>query len=608
MSRTPDRRAVWASRLDAVFLALVVAGAGFWAYRLSRYKSAVRAARAGMPFGVGSRPEPAGLSQGQLLQLGWMHAGLHIPDGSYVRRDIRKRPGTRRIGLFGCSFVEGLESGPGYDLGSLLEKRLRRAGMRDVEVVNFGTYAYGMHQSYLLWTYLGRRFGLDQAVFFPEDFDLWRDDSFVYEDKYAALHARYALSGAGLLLVPLLGGDPAEAMSRYHRLLTPWRYARYDNRPTLALRVLLPPGRRRGLNPFYYWPRLLWREELPETYARIFAAVAAQGGRPIVWTHSGELAGFLGGRLRALGIPCELDGAWRAMERCPELYRAPGGHLGPLGNDLQAGLLYAFMAGDAGAAATRIGLSVLDHHARGGTSGRPLDQFEALAIGVGPHRLAGLAAAAGSQSNSPPLKLLSGLQDLKAAALVTTPPPDPALLPRPALLDDAAPVVAVLESAGGTVRIPMGRLRAPTRVVGTVVLAAGRWDGSWSGGGSWSLRISDGDWFRGLSVSADRRVSRVRIEVAGDPLLESGAPGAAPAVFRPLFAELLKIRAAPEGYADIGQLPPRGTVDLLARREGEWSERFPMFSYALERRRLAPFATPRAIRSSMGQVGTASSR
>jgi hypothetical protein len=553
----------------------------------------MRAVREAQPYGPGAEPARAGLSEGQLLQLGWMHAVPNIPESSYVRRDILKRPGTTRIGLFGGSFVEGLESGRGYDLASFLERRFRRAGTRNVEVVNFGTFAYGMHQSYLLWGYLGRRFGLDYAFFFPEYFYIQGDESFIFQEQYASVHARYVLSGEGIELMPVIGGDRIEAVKQYNRLLTPWRYARFDYRPPLAVRLLLPPERRRGINPFYYWPLKLIDEEIEETYVRIFASIAAQGGRPIVWTHSQELADSLRARLGLLHIPLEHSDIWKIMERAPEVYSAPVGHLSPIGNEVQAEELYSFITGDPRPRATLIELSALDQRLPDRIVGRPLDQYDALAIGVGSHRLAGLVTVLHGKAPPP---ILAGLQDMKAAALLTTAPPDAVLAPVPVLLDNEARVFAVLESDGGIVRVPLGRLHAPSRVIGTIVLDASFWEGRWSNGGRWSLQIQNGDWFRRLSVFGDRRLKRVTIESGGITLLESGAKNTGPVEFRSHFAELLRIRAVPDGYVDVRNLPAQGALDLLGRRNGKWSGRFPLFSYTIRNRLLAPFATSHALR------------
>src|SRR5258708_28200053 len=125
MRLTAAHRTLWAECWKLAVLVLIAAGGSFWVYRFLQYMRAVREAK---PYGSGAEPAGAGLSEEQLLQLGWMHAAPHIPESSYVRRDILKRPGTTRIGLFGWSFVEGLESGRGYELAAFLGRRFCRAG------------------------------------------------------------------------------------------------------------------------------------------------------------------------------------------------------------------------------------------------------------------------------------------------------------------------------------------------------------------------------------------------------------------------------------------------------------------------------------------------
>lgn len=578
-----------AARAFFVLVSLpVLAGAAYWTRKWAAHVAAVRAAE---PYGSGADPRAAGLSAAQLLQLGWMHAPPHVPASSYVRR-LARRAGARRVGLFGCSFVQGLETAEGFDPASLLERRLRALGLGDVEAVNFGNYGYGMHQSHLIWTYLAQRHGLDAAFFFPQDFHYRRDQTFAYEDEYAALHARYVLAGDGVELVPVLGRDRKDAMRRYHRLLTPRRYLRYDRRPPMAAKVLMPRGRTHGFNPFYYHPRP--EAEIPETYVRLFSALARAGARPAVWTHSPELERAVGARLRGEQVPFEVSSAWTEADRAPELYRAPGGHLGPLGNDLQARELAAFIAGRDGAWAPVIELSPAPARGRPAAA-PPLDRCDALSIGIGGRRLAALAGKTLDPRDQRPLTPLRSLSGRRAASLLVAPGVDGGLLAMAAPLEDGAALEAVLSSGGREFRVPLGRASAPGGLVGRIALSGREWSGA-EGGREWSVRVDEGDWLRRLSVSGAPPTRLRRLELGGAALVENAGPGPRGLELRPVSGELLRVRALPDGWAEVEDLPSTGTVDLIAESGGRTVARLALYAYTIRRRPLARFGTPAARR------------
>lgn len=92
--------------------------------------------------------------------LGWSITADSAPTLSFLHYPFAKKPGTIRIGIFGCSFVKGREGVYGDEFPSFLQRKLHRISSRPVEVINFGVDGYGMHQSWLLWSYLGKKYDL----------------------------------------------------------------------------------------------------------------------------------------------------------------------------------------------------------------------------------------------------------------------------------------------------------------------------------------------------------------------------------------------------------------------------------------------------------------
>ena len=170
---------------------------------------------------------------------------------SYLFFPETKPDGVIRIGVFGCSFVEGAEALDGLDFPSLLRSEFERAGMDSVEVINFGVSGFGIHQSYLMWQVLGAKYDLDYTIFNFWNFHRERDNTFIQlGDSYGPLHARYILVEDRIELIDVVGIDWAEASARYFSLLPPWRYIRYDSKAPPLLRSVVP--RYRFLpNPLY---------------------------------------------------------------------------------------------------------------------------------------------------------------------------------------------------------------------------------------------------------------------------------------------------------------------------------------------------------------------
>lgn len=86
--------------------------------------------------------------------------------GSRQHREFarEKPPGTKRIGIFGDSFVENRRLPVQYSFTEPLDHLLNRSG-EDFEVLNFGNDGYGTDQSYLLYADEGASLDLDVVLY-----------------------------------------------------------------------------------------------------------------------------------------------------------------------------------------------------------------------------------------------------------------------------------------------------------------------------------------------------------------------------------------------------------------------------------------------------------
>ncbi len=166
-----------------------------------------------------------------------------------------KSPGKIRIGCFGCSFTYGAEVGPADDYPSQLQKFYEQAGMKNVEVINFGSSGYGFNQSYLLYEKIGKKYGLDYIVIGPAGFYDYRERTFNNaNDEYSSsLHARYIVTREGVSLLSVLGKTTKEQRALYFRFLPVIYYLRYDVFPQAIIRCIARKGWSTIKNPFYYF-------------------------------------------------------------------------------------------------------------------------------------------------------------------------------------------------------------------------------------------------------------------------------------------------------------------------------------------------------------------
>lgn len=450
-----------------LFWAAVVSGAVALHYRSwVRHRRHYAVFAGGMPVCRGSC---APLTQAQANLLGWVLPPADLAPTSFFKVPPAKRPGTTRIGVFGCSFVAGDEVAAGQDFPTLLQERFRRAGRRDVEVVNFGVSAYGMHQAYLLWQFLGQRYGLDETVFMPFEFHESRDTTFLMDTQaYGPIHSRFILDGGRLRLIAAAGASNKERSAGYYRMLPLWRYLRYDSKPPALLRSLLPASLSWKANPFYYWRGR--DDEAFETYALIFRALADSAkSLYVVSDGDGALASRLAaavGEGRAHFLQSRLFD-FTAKNRT--LYYAPHGHMSALGNRARADELYAWLSGRSTAVLDLPELRPAVWPAGPRAPGLPLDRAASVSV-----RAAGKIAGAFQYYDEDCLGCVTGRSpDFKKdglAALLIEDRPEARLIGLHRPLRDGERVFLRLPDGRPSA---VGAVRSPDGVLGRLVFSRG---------------------------------------------------------------------------------------------------------------------------------------
>lgn len=327
------------------------------------------------------------LSREQVVMLGGAHTKNHYPGNSYIQFPRTKGPEVIRIGIFGCSFVYGAEAAYGHDFPTLLQRRFEQAGMKNVEVINFGLGGRGVHQMYLLWQYIGKEINLDYVVMMPLDIHMRRDESFCNSYIYNQVYARYILDGEGLKLVPVVGETQKETIQNYYSFFTCWRYIRYDNKMPMFMRVLLPSSFHERTNPFYYKLRKFNKGEIPRTYVRIFSKMAEEVDKLIILTE-GQIVYNLKDKLQ---VPNVYFFKGKIRHRY-HLYGAPRGHNSSLGNQLIADQLFSLFSGREKHPLTLLELSginraYLKEHPLPPSSFLPLYEYKEVYLSIGENRL-----------------------------------------------------------------------------------------------------------------------------------------------------------------------------------------------------------------------------
>lgn len=284
---------------------------------------------------------PPFTSQQQIMNLGWTHKKHEgLCPTSYLNYDTVKPDGVYRVGIFGCSFTEGFDAGPGYDFPTLLQKKLEREGYKNIQIINFGTGGYGVGQMLMLYNYIGQKYKLDLVVinsFFFYHFP--RDLSFRLYNNYGPLHARYVLNNGALELKEIKDTSLLDAYNNYYSFISPELYRKYDYKPT---GYTIPLGKK--FNPFYYmgsntsYTSLI--TEAYEMYPLMFKEFASKTGKLVVICNDEYTYSMRKGFTKDTSILFYKSHYYPYMYNSISLYTSPTWHMSPLGNELYADELF----------------------------------------------------------------------------------------------------------------------------------------------------------------------------------------------------------------------------------------------------------------------------
>jgi len=523
-------------------------------------------------------PVYPGMTLGQAVNVGGGHSESVHPSNSYLLFDKRKTPGVIRIGVFGGSFVQGAEAAYGHDFPTLLQKRFERAGVENIEVINFGLGGRGVHPMYLLWQYVGQRYELDYVVMMPYLFHTTRDESFTHNYGYNPVYARYILEGDKIRLISVAGDSVKQAVEIYHRFVPPWRYIRYDNKMPMFLRVLLPARFHNLTNPIYYKLRKFNKDEILITYSILFAELAKQVDRLIIWTNASEIYDLR----EKVNFPSVYF--LKTQERRPNsLYRAPKGHRSALGNQMIADELFSLLTGHDRPELRVVEISVpTDRQETRAVSASPLHGYKAVSVSVGSHSIGSFVSGInkfyfegrGDDVNFEEHKIASLIlsEDLSWHNEIR-------FIPFASRLKDGTPVYLSFTAFRREFRFPIGSIRAQSGVFGRLVLSLpAEMDGD---DGSWHIEIKK----RNIVIKGNDNVKNVRL-IADDRLFMKGSQSSEEAqmfLLSPALFDYIYLRGKARQFLDVHNFEgEKGNVDSVVV-DGEGSEtRFPLFSYRIK--------------------------
>ncbi len=407
------------------------------------------------------------LTPPQMANLGFAHTEEQHPATSYIKFPFEKKPGTIRIGTFGDSHTQGIEAALGHDYPSFLKQHFQKAGLDHIEVINFGVKSYGIHQSYLMWKYLGQKYDLDYVIFMLLRFHADRDFTFIEDNNTATgIHARFIVKGNQLEFVPVVGESRKEASLNYFRMFPPWRYIRYDRRAPSFMRALLPPGREWKVNPFYYKLGRPWEEEVSKSYALLFDQLAKEVKNVIVLAHD-DFMGGLAKQISASNVYVLRSRVTPILNWGP--YLAPKSHQSALGNDLQAREVFELLTGEENPHIPVIRLKASSEHGQYPfpTAVEPINRYKRIFV-----KLAGYPAGAFTinKRRGERIKKEVSLKRRKVASLLFLSLSDMSFLPLNFLPKQDAPVSVTYETPRGSVHVPIGKIDTVAGVVSRIVL------------------------------------------------------------------------------------------------------------------------------------------
>jgi len=538
----------------------------------------------------------------EALNLGWAHTAGIRPASSYTLANKTKPDGVKRVGVFGCSFVAGSEVMPGHDVASLLQARLYDEGIDNLEVINFGVGSYGVHQSFLLWKWVGREFDLDYVVLFPFLWHQKRDRSFIYSHEYSRVHARIISDEGCLKVLPVLGDTPLDATEIYYRSIPAYRYFRYDDKLPSILQCLLPKGRGPGSNPFYWKHPTDRQQETLDTDALILDQIAAEARNVIVVANSEEIMG-LQDRVNSRSIHFIQS---RIPSSLCALARAPHGHLSAIGNQMRADELLNCIVEKRCPSVRCLRLYERAPEVSLGNGADPLHSYSDVGVYIEDYS----AASFLQHTDGEPCWFFGKDVDFREKSICSLlqhgEPTDPFFVPLPFMLEQSIPLQLSFVIDKRNVQVAAGTIESSCGVLGRMrgatvnVVGGGKWSIS---GDGWRLEADAG--FPAVTgdfrLYADGRVSGVTLsaDVTGGYAVFDGKQRVRerllndvrrmilarkrkdmPCTFAlmPLSGRTCRLRAKAGQYVPLSNLKhKRGQLLLMVRRDNEPTQHFPMW-------------------------------
>ncbi|MCP4112649.1 MAG: hypothetical protein GY749_45175 [Desulfobacteraceae bacterium] len=543
------------------------------------------------------------LNSRQIINLGWAHPALRdggyndtirSPKTSYMHFTRHKAQDKIRIGVFGCSFVEGVEAAHGFDFPSLLKEEFGKAGINNVEVINFGMAGYGVHQSYLLWEYLGQYYDLDYTIFMYFDFHKERDKNFCSYDYFGPVHSRFILKDEKLKLVTPLGNTRLDACRIYHRMLPPWQYIRYNHEAPVSLRCLIPADSKPMRNPSYY-NFLKSDDEILKTYSMLFERLSEQNINP-VFICDDDIIYNLKNSLSLKNTYFLKNRSFDYIQKHKEIYKAPMGHFSALGNRLRAKELFSLLTGKSGPEFDVIAISsdIAGTSAKTSSSFQlPLCEYENIAVKIGQQPVTSFHKRV---KGKPWLGKLNfqEYKDKKVKSLLWINTINRQLIPLPFFLNNKEPVFLFFKSNNQLIKIPIGVVNASNPIIGTLALNKKKIKSE-----NWNLYI-DENWFKFFIIQTNGKKIKDIAIIAGDESRKICQVGKQHIVQQ--FKEGLKrtldrkqrffiqpvseysFLRVPKGISlDIEKIEEKiGMIDIVLTKKNGHTDRYPILSYVIK--------------------------
>lgn len=534
-------------------------------------------------------PEAPVLSPEDLLLLGWAHYRDAHPENSYILFPEVKKPGTVRIGVFGCSFVHGSEVAMGNEFPTFLQKMFRDAGVTNVEVINFGVDGYGLCQAYMMWERVGRRYDLDHVIFLPLEVHESRDRTFVYQNRnYVPVHGRYILDREDVRLEGVEGKNCLDATRRYFQFIPPMRYIRYDEKAPVSLFALLPDKGKDLFNPFYYKPRNGRKKEILEIYSRLFRHLGKDARNALVIVEDEDLREV---EMKTSASNLFFLDSCAGKYRNSFLYKAPGGHHSALGQRLQAEELFDFLTGKDRASFQHFEIRESRKAPNGSYAAQPLCLYKTVTAGIDGAPVAHFGLP--TESGVPDPRCMRSLDFRKgevASLLQQTRGRISRFVPLPFLLKDGASLMIKVKTRRTEYKVPIGTVDATAGVIGRASIGSTQ---CYLAHGQMriapSAELDDQAMPDNITVEGvDRRIISLSLSADDDPFLAgSEVPWQRivnffrrslvmrPYTFlvhrfelRPVSGEYSYLRAGSGEYIDTDRIREReGTIDLLLTDE-----------------------------------------